>query len=538
MQTCFINCYRQGDYAKGESGEALTIADKHETWIFHIVPDDSGASSVWVAKRVPKGHVAVVANAFTIQHIDLDDTDNYLASKNIYDVAKRLKLYDSNSNEKFSFAKIYGSRMYYEVYCSRRMWRIYTLVAPSLADKLSSNASVLELPFSVPVDNKLTSDDLFRIQRDHYEGTEYDMTRGLASGPYGNPNRYDRGGDIDMSILMQGTFERAISLFRTSYSFVTNSRSYIEYNDIANRVWFGMAAPHSTFYTLFYPAQYTLPYTHTNGSLYHCDHNTAWWAATAVGNYMERAWSYISVDVYKAQSDYETQLRKQVNDIEDYVIDLYNNNDIHNAIQHLTDFTVSYAIKQTQAWWSLFDYLLTKYHDGYMLTDFHAETIDPYSYFYPLQWLKEAGFFKNGVNKHQTSWQYTTDWVLNPAQDRPHHNQSSSTQDNTAQKQHQQITKQQQQQHNIHHTKPTESEQNIKDADTLLSHRHSQDSKYPIHIPQQHEQQHAHTFDHMLSFSVLAVAIIFFSMGYGAGYYYTKQREYRRINDMHDDINI
>jgi dipeptidase len=33
----------------GEGGEALTVVDKTEAWIFHILPDDSGSSAIWVS---------------------------------------------------------------------------------------------------------------------------------------------------------------------------------------------------------------------------------------------------------------------------------------------------------------------------------------------------------------------------------------------------------------------------------------------------------------------------------------------------------
>jgi dipeptidase len=29
------------------------------------------------------------------------------------------------------------------------------------------------------------------FQRDHYEGTQFDLTKGLQAGPYGDPNRFD-----------------------------------------------------------------------------------------------------------------------------------------------------------------------------------------------------------------------------------------------------------------------------------------------------------------------------------------------------------
>ncbi len=36
----------------------------------------------------------------------------------------------------------------------------------------------------------ITPADLMRYQRDHYEGTDFDLTKGPAAGPYGNPDRY------------------------------------------------------------------------------------------------------------------------------------------------------------------------------------------------------------------------------------------------------------------------------------------------------------------------------------------------------------
>jgi dipeptidase len=40
-----------GDASKGEGGEALTVVDKNEAWVFHILADDTGASAVWAAQR-------------------------------------------------------------------------------------------------------------------------------------------------------------------------------------------------------------------------------------------------------------------------------------------------------------------------------------------------------------------------------------------------------------------------------------------------------------------------------------------------------
>ena len=46
-------------------GEALTVVDTLEAWVFHIIPDPTGTSAVWVAQRVPDGKLDYVGVFFT-----------------------------------------------------------------------------------------------------------------------------------------------------------------------------------------------------------------------------------------------------------------------------------------------------------------------------------------------------------------------------------------------------------------------------------------------------------------------------------------
>lgn len=74
-----------GDESMGEGGEALTVIDKNEAWVFHITSDDTGKSAVWVAQRVPDDHVSMVANLWVIRHIYPNHPD-FLYSANIWEV--------------------------------------------------------------------------------------------------------------------------------------------------------------------------------------------------------------------------------------------------------------------------------------------------------------------------------------------------------------------------------------------------------------------------------------------------------------------
>jgi dipeptidase len=48
-----------GDNSHGEGGEALTVIDKTEAWVFHVSGDDTGTSAIWAAQRLQKDHVSL-----------------------------------------------------------------------------------------------------------------------------------------------------------------------------------------------------------------------------------------------------------------------------------------------------------------------------------------------------------------------------------------------------------------------------------------------------------------------------------------------
>ena len=160
-------------YGYGDSGECLTIADTKEVWIFEIFgegPDKIGG--VWAAQRIQDDEVAVSANIPRISTLNLKDKNNYMASDNVFDVAKKLGLWDGK--EPFKFWKAYGGPNYsgdWKNYSTREFF-IYTSLAPSLG----LTEDMEEMPLGVKPEKLVTVEEVARLLGSYYEGTEKDLS--------------------------------------------------------------------------------------------------------------------------------------------------------------------------------------------------------------------------------------------------------------------------------------------------------------------------------------------------------------------------
>ncbi|MCK5346222.1 MAG: C69 family dipeptidase, partial [Candidatus Heimdallarchaeota archaeon] len=146
-------------YGWNDEGEMLTIADKKEVWHLEITgPGKGNLGSVWVAQRVPDGHISVGANSSRIRKIDLTRHDYFMASENIFKVAQDSGWWDPNDGE-FEFCYAYDPDGRTSFSARRREWRVFDLVAPSL--KLNANAE--NFPFSVKPDTLITLSKMVQL---------------------------------------------------------------------------------------------------------------------------------------------------------------------------------------------------------------------------------------------------------------------------------------------------------------------------------------------------------------------------------------
>ena len=242
-------------YGYGDSGECLTIADQREVWIFEVFgegPDKIGG--VWAAQRIPDDEIAVSANISRIGRIDLDDTDHFMASDNVFSVARKLGLWDGK--EPLSFWKAYSGGNYAgepKNYSVRELF-IMQQVAPdaNFTDEMG------ELPLSVKPKEKLSVEAVSKLLGSYYEGTEQSLSCRIDSLAKGNGEVKLKGGKPSVSnpwmrpdeirryagLLNDSTMAniRTVSVSWCAYSTVIQLRSWMP-DAIGGVCWIALDNP-------------------------------------------------------------------------------------------------------------------------------------------------------------------------------------------------------------------------------------------------------------------------------------------------------
>jgi len=358
-------------------GETLVVCDTEEVWVIEMCASPDKKSALWAAKKVPDGEVFVEANCMRIRDIIPGDPDTLYAPA-LFEICAEQGWWDPNSGEAFDWMRAVSPGEYAHAYYShRRVWRTFDRIAPSL--ELSpwvEDTYSKAYPFTVVPESKLSVADVIDLQRDYYQGTEFDLTKGLAAGPFGTPNRYDGG-----SKLVKGSWERAISVFRCAYVFVTQSRDYLP-DPIGGVVWFGPDAPHTSAYVPFYCGMTELPEVYETGDLHKFDRETAGWAFNFLGNWADLKFSYMIEDIKAKQAEIENREFAVQPAIEMAAAELYKT-EPEAAIEFITNYAVNNAEDVVEQWWDFADVMIVKYIDGY---------VDGKSVGYPDRWLKEVDY--------------------------------------------------------------------------------------------------------------------------------------------------
>lgn len=378
------------EYGYADVGESISIADTNEAWVLEIIGTGKGGkSAIWVALKVPDGQISAHANQARIGEFPLNDPANCIYSPNVISFAVEKGWHDPNAGKPFDFAEIYDPpTVKSKRVCATRVWSVFRRAAPSQhfsADYHRGAPDAKKYPWAITPDRKLSVADVMGLMRDHYEGTDFDMTQGIDAGAYGLPRRwrplYFKNPDNEAE---EFSWERPISTQQTAFSFVTQSRSWLP-DAIGGILWFGFDDSYLTCYFPLYCSTDKLPKSCIGGSSAVFSPDKIWWLFNNVSNYANLMYSAMQPEITAVQKELESQFFALQSPVEKAALELSATNP--NLMRtYLTDYSVRGVDKVVARWQELAEHLYVKYNDGYTRT--------PDSKFpdvgYPKSWLKRV----------------------------------------------------------------------------------------------------------------------------------------------------
>ncbi len=374
------------EYGYYSSGESFSVSDKNEVWIFEVIGKGEGRlGTAWVAVRIPDGYISAHANQARIRKFPLNDPKNCMYGKDTISFAREMG-YFTGKDKDFSFVDAYAPLSYGALrFCEARVWSVFNRAAKlrnTTFDYVKGVEGAEPMPLYIKPDKKLSVNDVFELMRDHFEGTEFDMTKDIGAGPYKLPYRW-RG----LTWKVDGKKycnERAISTQQTGFSFISQSRKWLP-DPIGGIHWFSVDDTFSTCYFPVYCGINEIPYSFRvgTGSFDEFTWDSAFWVFNFVSNFAYSRYSDMIKDIRKVQGEMESTFIRETADIEKKALKLFQS-DQGKAINYLTDYSVAAGEKVKGKWMKLGESLLFKYLDG-NVKDENGKVTHPG---YPEEWYR------------------------------------------------------------------------------------------------------------------------------------------------------
>lgn len=421
------------NYGLYGTGETLIIGDTHEGWVLEMCGYEAyGKDGIWIAQRVPDDHYFVAANQFRIRDVSIHNcmkksreflnnhSIDIVCSANLFEVCKRNEWIENDADTLDWVSTVSNGEYFHPYYSLRRVWRALSRVKPSeYFSPRVKDGFTREYPFSVRPDKKLSVADIASVFRDHYEGTEFDLTAGLAAGPFNNPARYEKNPDKGDTWHLQyyhpqGAWERPISIYRCGMFWINKARRTVpewigdyhvpeklrgkKYKDCLGGIsWIGLDRPAANCLMPFYVGIEDLPKSVQTMKLTEFDREkSAWWAFNFTAQFAGLKYSYMIKDITALQKELEDRAFRVTINNEMKILEA--GDDEEKIKKKVTDFCMKHTAEVVQKWWNLSDCLIVKYNNGCIteiidMGDGTKKEIVMEQIGYPEWWLEQTNYY-------------------------------------------------------------------------------------------------------------------------------------------------
>ena len=346
------------EYGYGDLAECITIADPHEVWQMEISGSGKGKpSALWCAQRIPDDHVGVAANIPRISTVDFNNSNYFMYSTNLQNVAKDLGYWDGV--EPFKFWKVINGKKPFAI----REYYVLSTLAPSL--NLSFDAE--ELPLSVKPETKLSVFDVMKLFRETYEDTSWDMTKNLMI----TVKKKDAdGNEIEEKIkspalsnwmnndlrtlineLKPGTIERqrTIAITGCSYSHVIQCRNWLP-DEVGAIAWFSFDNPGQSPRIPVFSGVLNLPASFNICGQHRYRTDAAIWAFREANRLATVNWSRSRTLAESAVKEFEEKAAAELPGVETKVTQLVKEGKNSEAVNYVTAYTNNFAYSAMRRW--------------------------------------------------------------------------------------------------------------------------------------------------------------------------------------------
>lgn len=363
-------------YGYDSTGESLSVADANEAWIMEVMPRkpkynadgvNTNKGIVYVAVRIPDGYICAHANCARITTFPLNDPENCLYSKDVISMARELGWYEG-PDEEFSFTDVYCPITSYSLLrsCELRVWSFFNrygdLDMSQYMDYVTGEDPTHRMPLYVKAKEKISVQMLAEMMRDHYEGTPFDMRKGVAAGPQETPYRF-RDNDWTVDGVKYRN-ERAIAMQQAGFWFISQCRGWLP-REVGGVIWFAVDDPGTAPLTPVYASARAISnhYAFGNGSHVEYSPTSMWWMCNRIAQFAYLNYRNIGNEVHDVIRAHEAEMVEKVAAADQEALALLEKSD-KKAVKYMTQFSVAQQDALFEKWEKLDKYLLVKYVDG------------------------------------------------------------------------------------------------------------------------------------------------------------------------------